>query len=223
MSREFHMRKLSIKELTFIRRQFGAVLDGKIDGDDGEDERIDVQDKGSREDLVIVRHLLGKLSAAYGTGQGPTFTVDDSNNKKIVPLDAIKVTITECIRSLPGQASADGCMNPVITLRIDQPIPNRNGLITAEVKGRQCKFRLLQIDESDLPEDEKKVHSDRDKREDEYKAGTPTSIVKFKYAFSPNLDPGRVEGTVNLFSAPFSSAEVSKDLTKQFVRIELDS
>jgi hypothetical protein len=162
-----------------------------------------------------------------------------------------EVTFVAYINILPGRRGADGLSNPIITFRIDQPVPNDNGVMTAVVNGQECKFRLQKTDQDDFPGEDKDTLDDadadkaiarqkdrdapgeidkededkeeqKDKDKHKYDLGTPTRTLKLKYVYNPGVAPGRVKGT-DLWSVPFAPQDVVNSLTNHVVRIKLDS
>jgi len=81
-------KQFDVNSLTFVNfgldsRRFDVTLKGKSAG---EDDQIDVEDKGESEDLTIVRYILTEVAAAYGKDAPVAFTLTlDDEGKIVVP------------------------------------------------------------------------------------------------------------------------------------------
>jgi hypothetical protein len=152
-----------------------------------------------------------------------------TNGVRTDPSDAAayyEVTVTGATAVLPASGSPAKDATVTITLGItgvlpkDDGVPNDRGWMTAVLKGREWRFKLVETRMIDLPADVQRQHKDK---KDEYTNGTPTRTLKLRYIFDPTDDSNKERPDKDdLRSAPFLPGEIAEALASRVVRVELD-
>lgn len=89
MPKQFNVSRMIFVNFDLNSRQFDVKLKGNY-ATSTDEEMIELEDNQEAADLKVVRHILGKLPAAYGNGGPIAFTVAvDDDGDIVVPPDVI--------------------------------------------------------------------------------------------------------------------------------------
>jgi hypothetical protein len=137
-----------------------------------------------------------------------------------------EATVTGATNIVPPSGSPPKGGTVAVTLGVtgvlpkDDGVPNDRGWMTAVIKGREWRFKLVETRLIDLPADVQRQY--KDKKDDEYKNGSLTRTLKIRYIFDPTDQSNKErEDKDDLPSAPFLPGEVAEALAGRVVRIEL--
>jgi hypothetical protein len=101
----------------------------------------------------------------------------------------------------------------------DDGLPNDSGWMTAVIKGREIRFKLVETLVTDLPASERAKYKDKN---DGYKNGASTRVLKIRYVYDPTGPSKLRTDKDDLWSAPFEPDVVVEAVANRGVRIELD-